>query len=126
MSDRDLEASRPSEDTTAQRRVDFDPCVVGAIVRDAALATPGVDELATTFPQRVRQRFGACVPGVEIDVTESQGFMVHVHIAVPYGTVLSEVSSAVRAQIGERVAALTSRDVDTVVVHVDGISFPGT
>ncbi len=95
---------------------------VAEVVRSAVLESYGVTGLADAdLASRVRRWVGLGASGVRVDLRDGIG--VELFLTVAYGVPVAEVVRQVESAVRYALRRALGRELDTLVVHVGGLSY---
>jgi uncharacterized alkaline shock family protein YloU len=98
--------------------------VIARIIGLAALAEPGVEGLTSTLVGGITEHLGrkTAYKGVRLTV-ENGHAAVDLHVVVAFGHKIPELAQRVQTRIKAQVEYMVGLQVDSVNVHVEGITF---
>jgi uncharacterized alkaline shock family protein YloU len=113
----------PSEESGSLGDIKINHSVVASIVRLAALEVTGVvavgggfvDGIAEIFSKKESDR------GVRVEEDEVGDYKIEIRVILRFGLELAKVASQVQQNIADQVQTMTSKQVASVNVIIDGV-----
>ncbi len=113
----------PSEESGSLGEIKINHSVVASIVRLAALEVTGVvavgggfvDGIAEIFSKKESDR------GVRVEEDEVGDYKIEIRVILRFGLELAKVASQVQQNIADQVQKMTSKQVASVNVIIDGV-----
>jgi uncharacterized alkaline shock family protein YloU len=97
--------------------------VVASIVKFSALEIPGVHSVGGSGLDGLLEHLGGrkAEKGVNVSENEEGQYAIKVNLEMRFGTPLAETAKLVSRNIREKVARMTSKEVASVEVSIDGV-----
>jgi uncharacterized alkaline shock family protein YloU len=98
------------------------PEVLVSLVRQTALATPGVAHLAATFPNGVRRLFsGKAAEGIEIEI-EDHSVSVNLYIVAEPDAQMLVLGQVLQREISRAIQDVVGMPVTEVNIHIEDVA----